>query len=586
MSEVTREQIDTILQGINERYLEKDIVAANLVKDVDIKGDTVFVRLEQNYPAGNYRDELEEEVQAKLEADAGIAKAEVTVEQKVAAHSVQKSLKRIEGIKNIIAVASGKGGVGKSTTSLMAHLWECLDADIYGPSQPRMLGISGQPQSEDGKTLEPMENYDIKAMSIGFLVEEDTPMIWRGPMVTQALEQLLNDTNWGDLDYLIVDLPPGTGDTQLTLSQKIPVSGAVIVTTPQDIALLDARKGLKMFEKVEVPVLGVVENMSIHVCSECGHAEHIFGEGGGKRMADESDVDYLGALPLDLTICQQADEGRPTVVADPDSKNTELYKEISRKMAAKLASKACSSGGIKGLVEEPTIQVHKVEMGNFNLSGGSATFVLDIQNPNSFPIPLSGFDYGLRLNGIQVAQGVKQQRVTIGAKQSQKMEIPLHFSFTNMNMSIKSDKWIRRMSEQQGMIEPFESGQVRERDSQKIVSYGTSSYGYDVRCADEFKIFTNINSAVVDPKEFDEDSFGKSTYARCGIIVNVTPLEPEWEGHVTLEFSNTSPLPAKIYANEGVAQMLFFESDEICETSYKDRGGKYQGQKGVTLPKT
>ncbi len=347
MSEVTREQIDAVLQGVQERYLEKDIVAANIVKDVDIKGDTVFVRLEQNYPAGGYRDELAEEVKTKLEAEAGIAKAEVTVEQKIAAHTVQKSLKRIEGIKNIIAVASGKGGVGKSTTSVNIALSLAadgatvgmLDADIYGPSQPRMLGISGQPESPDGKTLEPMENYGIKAMSIGFLVEEDTPMIWRGPMVTQALEQLLNDTNWGELDYLIVDLPPGTGDTQLTLSQKIPVSGAVIVTTPQDIALLDARKGLKMFEKVEVPVLGVVENMSIHVCSECGHAEHIFGEGGGKRMADESDVDFLGALPLDYTICQQADEGRPTVVADPDGKNTELYKEISRKMAAKLASK-------------------------------------------------------------------------------------------------------------------------------------------------------------------------------------------------------------------------------------------------------
>ncbi len=347
MSEVTREQVDTLLKEVQDKYLEQDLLASNMVKDVDIKGDTVFVRIVQGYPSGEYRDELAAEVKAKLESDAGISKAEITVEQDVTAHVVQKSLKRITGIKNIVAIASGKGGVGKSTTSVNIALAltadgatvGMLDADIYGPSQPRMLGLSGQPESKDGKTLEPMVNYDIKTMSIGFLVEEDTPMIWRGPMVTQALEQLLNDTNWGDLDYLIVDLPPGTGDTQLTLSQKIPVSGAVIVTTPQDIALLDARKGLKMFEKVEVPVLGVVENMSIHICSSCGHAEHIFGEGGGKRMADESDVDYLGALPLDLKICQQADEGKPTVVAEPDSKNTELYKDITRRMAAKLAAK-------------------------------------------------------------------------------------------------------------------------------------------------------------------------------------------------------------------------------------------------------
>ena len=346
MSDITRDQVDALLASVEERYIGKDLLASNIVKDVDIKGDTVFVRIVQGYPSGDYRDLLSAEVKDKLESDAAISKAEVTVEQNVTAHVVQKSLKRITGIKNIIAVASGKGGVGKSTTSVNLALAlvadgatvGMLDADIYGPSQPRMLGLSGQPESKDGKTLEPMVNYGVKAMSIGFLVEEDTPMIWRGPMVTQALEQLLNDTNWGDLDYLIVDLPPGTGDTQLTLSQKIPVSGAVIVTTPQDIALLDARKGLKMFEKVEVPVLGVVENMSIHICSECGHAEHIFGEGGGQRMADESDVDFLGALPLDLTICQQADDGKPTVVAEPDSKNTELYKEISRTMAAKLSA--------------------------------------------------------------------------------------------------------------------------------------------------------------------------------------------------------------------------------------------------------
>jgi len=348
MSEITRDQVDALLKTIEERYVGTDLVASNFVKNVDIKGDNVFVHIEQGYPSGDYRKKLADEVKAKLESDSAISKVEVTVDQNIVAHTVQKSLKRIAGIKNIVAVASGKGGVGKSTTSVNIALALAadgasvgmLDADIYGPSQPRMLGLSGQPESLDGKTLEPMMNYDIKAMSIGFLVEEETPMIWRGPMVTRALEQLLNDTNWGDLDYLIVDLPPGTGDTQLTLSQKIPVSGAVIVTTPQDIALLDARKGLKMFEKVEVPVLGVVENMSIHICSECGHAEHIFGEGGGKRMAEESDVDYLGALPLDISICELADAGTPTVVSQPDSKITELYKDISRTMAARLAEKA------------------------------------------------------------------------------------------------------------------------------------------------------------------------------------------------------------------------------------------------------
>jgi ATP-binding protein involved in chromosome partitioning len=214
-----------------------------------------------------------------------------------------------------------------------------LDADIYGPSQPRMLGVSGKPESLDGKSLEPMNSYHLQAMSIGFLIDEETPMIWRGPMVTQALQQLLNDTNWKDLDYLVVDLPPGTGDIQLTLAQQVPVSGAVIITTPQDIALLDARKGLKMFEKVEVPVLGVIENMSIHICSECGHEEYIFGQGGGERMSEQNNVDFLGALPLDKRIREETDSGKPTVVAEPDSRISQIYREIARRTAAKLSLK-------------------------------------------------------------------------------------------------------------------------------------------------------------------------------------------------------------------------------------------------------
>ena len=348
MSELSTSAIEAQLSSVQDRYLEKDIVSSKALKNIEIDGDKVSIRIELGYPAGSYRAELKEAIEAALLSMDEVSQTDVVVEQNIAAHAVQKSLKRIEGIKNIIAIASGKGGVGKSSTSANLALAlssdgakvGILDADIYGPSMPRMLGMSGTPESKDGSTLEPMENHNLKAMSIGFLVEEDTPMIWRGPMVTQALEQLLRDTNWGDLDYLIVDLPPGTGDTQLTLSQKIPVSGAVIVTTPQDIALLDARKGLAMFEKVEVPVLGVVENMSIHVCSACGNAEHIFGQGGGERMSKEFDVDFLGGLPLDITIREQADAGNPSVIADPDGQISDMYREISRKMSSRLAEKS------------------------------------------------------------------------------------------------------------------------------------------------------------------------------------------------------------------------------------------------------
>ena len=344
---IAQSQIEEALKTYTDPYLEADIVSSKTLKNIAIDGDKVTVDVMYGFPVKGYVKELTEKLTEAVKAVDGVADVTINVSHKVASHAVQKGVNMIPGVKNIIAVASGKGGVGKSTTAVNLALSlvaegatvGILDADIYGPSQPRMLGISGQPESADGKSLEPMTNYGIQSMSIGYLIDEDTPMIWRGPMVTQALEQLLRDTKWSDVDYLIVDLPPGTGDIQLTLAQKVPVTGAVIVTTPQDIALLDARKGLKMFEKVEIPVLGVIENMSIHICSECGHAEHIFGSGGGERMAGESDVEMLGALPLDISIRIGTDEGKPTVVADPDGAVAKIYRDIARRVAAKLSQK-------------------------------------------------------------------------------------------------------------------------------------------------------------------------------------------------------------------------------------------------------
>src|SRR6478735_5423350 len=300
------------LQAVVDPETGRDFVSTRQLKNLRIEGGDIAFEVELGYPAKSQIETLRRALIGAARSVAGVANVSVNVSSKIVPHAVQRGVQLLPNVKNIVAVASGKGGVGKSTTAVNLAL--ALDADIYGPSQPMMMGIDGRPESSDGKTMEPMENYGVQVMSIGFLVEQDNPMIWRGPMVTQALEQLLRQTNWADLDYLIVDLPPGTGDIQLTLSQRVPLTGAVIVTTPQDIALLDAKKGIKMFEKVGVPILGIVENMAVHVCEQCGRVEHIFGEEGGKRLAAEYKMDYLGALPLNLSIRVQADSGRPTVV--------------------------------------------------------------------------------------------------------------------------------------------------------------------------------------------------------------------------------------------------------------------------------
>ena len=317
------------------------------LRRAEVDGSVARLEIELGFPFESARAELEAELGAIARQAAGVETVELELASRIAVHGVQPTLKPLPNVSNIVAVASGKGGVGKSTTAanLAAALARdgaavgVLDADIYGPSQPLMFGLAGgRPTSPDGKTMTPLVAHGIEVMYIGFLIDADQPMAWRGPMVTQALTQLIQQTAWSDLDYLIVDMPPGTGDIQLTLSQRVPVSGAVIVTTPQDIALLDARKGLQMFRKVSVPVLGIVENMSTHVCSHCGFEEPIFGSGGGARMATEYGVELLGQLPLDLKIREQTDSGRPTVIADPASPAALAYQRTARRTAAALAA--------------------------------------------------------------------------------------------------------------------------------------------------------------------------------------------------------------------------------------------------------
>ena len=336
--------VQAVLAKLVDPNTGKDFVATRAARNIKVSGGGVSLDVELGYPGKSQHEPIRRQVIEALKA-AGASSASVTVRSAVVAHAVQRGVKLVSGIKNIIAIASGKGGVGKSTTAVNLALAMAaegasvgiLDADIYGPSQPMMLGISGRPESKDGKSLEPMEAHGLQAISIGFLIDADTPMVWRGPMVTQALEQLLKDTRWRNLDYLIVDLPPGTGDIQLTLAQKVPVTGAVIVTTPQDIALIDARKGFKMFEKVGIPILGVVENMAQHVCPKCGHESHIFGEGGAARMCKDYGTELLGQLPLDGEIRAQTDSGKPTVVSDPDGRVAAIYKAIARRCAVKVA---------------------------------------------------------------------------------------------------------------------------------------------------------------------------------------------------------------------------------------------------------
>lgn len=360
MTSLSQENVEKLLSTVVDKHTSQDIVSSKAIKAINIEGNKLNIEVVLKYPANSYHDELKQSIQAAL-SDSGAAELDISIGLKISSHVTQNGANALPGIKNIIAVASGKGGVGKSTTSVNLALAlhsegakvAILDADIYGPSQPRMLGVKDlRPEGTENGNMVPIPAHGIQSMSIGYLVDEASPLVWRGPMVTQALDQLIRKTEWNDIDYMIIDMPPGTGDTQLTISQKIPVSGAIIVTTPQDIALIDAKKGLAMFEKVNIPILGIIENMSMHICSSCGHAEAIFGHGGGENMASDSGTEFLGALPLEINIRTDVDEGTPTVVKDPQGKTAEIYKEIARKLAASLSIQSESLGAFPNITIE------------------------------------------------------------------------------------------------------------------------------------------------------------------------------------------------------------------------------------------
>jgi ATP-binding protein involved in chromosome partitioning len=360
LTNLSQENVEKLLSTVVDKHTLKDIVSSKSVKAVNIEGSKLNLEIVLKYPANSYYDELKQVVRDAL-SDSGASEICISINSKISPHATQNGANALPGIKNIIAVASGKGGVGKSTTSVNLALAlhseganvAILDADVYGPSQPRMLGVKDlKPEGTEDGNMMPVPAHGIQSMSIGYLVDEASPMVWRGPMVTQALDQLIRKTEWNNVDYMIIDMPPGTGDTQLTISQKIPVSGAAIVTTPQDIALIDAQKGLAMFEKVNIPILGIIENMSMHICSNCGHAEAIFGQGGGKDMASDSGAEFLGALPLEIDIRTNADEGTPTVVKDPQGKTAEMYKTIARKLAASLSLQSESVGAFPNITIE------------------------------------------------------------------------------------------------------------------------------------------------------------------------------------------------------------------------------------------